>query len=803
MFKNYLKVAFRNILKHKFFSFINILGMTIGVTSCLLIALYVTDELSYDRFHDRADRIYQVGLHAKIGGQDITTSTTCPPMAEAFVKEIPGIEQSTRIANVWGSGVVKYDPSNLMFTEELLFYADSNFFDFFSFKLIDGDPKKALLEPNSVVLTKRMEVKYFGTESGIGKLLSIGGHEKTYKVTGITEDCPTNSHFLYNMLVSSSSAEHLKSTEWLNNYLHTYLIINENTPIATVEAKFPDLIEKYVGPEIERFMGGTIEQMKQQGGSFGYYTTPLTDIHLKSKSSGDMQPGGNITYVYVFGVIGIFIIVIACINFMNLSTARSAGRAKEVGLRKTLGSLRSQMIGQFMSESLVYSLIAVLLAVVFCYLLLPQFNLLAGKQLGMHVLTSPTFIISLFALIVLVGVIAGSYPAFYMTSFSAVEVLKGKVRAGMKSKGIRSGLVVLQFMISIVLIISTAMVYQQIRFMQDRNIGIDKHNVMIIHSATRLGDNTDAFKNALEGQTGIVAASYTNNSFPGVNNTTVFKTVSSDQDHIMGLYYADYDHQGVMKFELKEGRYFSKDFPSDSSAILLNEAAVKEFGYENPLQEEVIYSDDGKKEKLRVIGVFKDFNFESLKSKVRPLSIRLTKKSWQLMVRYDGNAQEAVGSIEKLWKQYAANEPFDYGFLDQNFDELFRSEQRIGQLARVFSGLAIFIASLGLFALAAFTTEQRAKEIGIRKALGASSSGLVILLSREFTWLVIIAFVPAAALAYWFMNSWLSEFAYHIEINPLVFIASGVAAISIAWITVSYQSIKAAAANPIESLRQE
>lgn len=803
MFRNYLKVAFRNILKHKFFSLINILGMTIGVTACLLIALYVTDELSYDRFHDRADRIYQVGLNAKVGGQDIVTSTTCPPMAEAFAREIPGVEQSTRIANMWGSGVVKYDHNNLMFTEELLFYADSNFFDFFSFKLIEGDAKKVLLEPNSVVLTRSMEIKYFGTESGIGKLLSIGGHEKTYKVTGITEDCPTNSHFLYNMLVSASSAEHLKSTEWLNNYLHTYLLINENTPVSAVEAKFPELALKYVGPEVERFMGVTMEQMKQQGGAFGYYTTPLTDIHLKSKSQHDMQPGGNITYVYVFSAIGLFIIVIACINFMNLSTARSAGRAKEVGLRKTLGSQRSQMIGQFMSESLIYSLISVLLAVVFCYLLLPQFNLMAGKQLGMISLASPAFLVALFVLIVFVGLVAGSYPAFYMTSFNAVEVLKGKLRAGMKSKGIRSGLVVLQFMISIVLIISTSMVYLQIRFMQDRNMGIDKHNVMVIHSATRLGDNTDAFKNALETQTGIVAASYTNNSFPGVNNTTVFKAAGSDQDHIMGLYYADYDHQSVMKFELKEGRYFSKDFPSDSSAILLNEAAVEEFGYTNPLQEEVIYNDDGKKEKLRVIGVFKDFNFESLKSKVRPLSIRLTDKSWQLMVRYEGNAQEAVASVEKLWKQYAANEPFDYGFLDQNFDELFRSEQRIGQLAQVFSGLAIFIASLGLFALAAFTTEQRAKEIGIRKALGASPSGLVMLLSREFTWLVIIAFVPAAGLAYWFMNSWLNQFAYHVDINPLIFIGSGVAAISVAWITVSYQSIKAAAANPIDSLRQE
>lgn len=803
MFKNYLKVAFRNILKYKFFSLINILGMTIGVTACLLIALYVTNELSYDRFHEQANKIYQVGLHAKLGGQDIMTSTTCPPMADAFVKEIPGVEQATRIAEVWGSGVVKYDPSNLMFTESKLFYADSNFFEFFSFKLLQGDPKNVLMEPNSVVLTRSMEIKYFGTESGIGKLLSIGGHEKTYKVTGITEDCPTNSHFQYNMLVSSSSGEHLRSTEWLNNYLHTYLMINENTPVSSVQSKFAELTGKYVGPEIERFMGGTLEQMKQQGGDFGYYLTPLTDIHLKSKSQHDMEPGGDITYVYVFAAIGAFIIVIACINFMNLSTARSAGRAKEVGLRKTLGSLRSQMIAQFMAESMIYSLIAVLLAVAFCYLLLPYFNVLSGKQLGMETLTSPVFLFSLAGLVLLVGVVAGSYPAFYMTSFNAVEVLKGKLRSGMKSKGIRSGLVVLQFTISIILIIATAIVYQQLNFMQSRNMGIDKHNVLIIHSSTRLSDNMGAFKNALESQTGVIAASYTNNSFPGVNNTTVFKAVGSEQDHIMGLYYADYDHQAVMKFELKEGRYFSKDFPSDSSAILLNEAAVKEFGYTNPLQEEVIYSDNGTKEKLRVIGVFKDFNFESLKTKVRPLSIRLTKNSWQLMVRYDGNAQDAVASIEKLWKQYAPNEPFDYGFLDQNFDELFRSEQRIGQLARVFSGLAIFIASLGLFALAAFTTEQRAKEIGIRKAMGASPAGLVLLLSREFTRLVIIAFVPAAGLAYWAVNIWLGGFAYRIDMNPLIFIGSGLAAISVAWITVSYQSIRAAAANPVESLRQE
>jgi putative ABC transport system permease protein len=802
MLKNYLNIAIRNMLKHKFFSAINILGMTIGITACLLIVLYVTDELSYDRFHVKADRIYQVGLHGKIGGQDIMTSTTCPPMAEGFVKEIPGIEEATRIANFWGASVVKYDDKS--FTEEKIFYADSNFFHFFSFALVEGEPKTALLEPNSVVLTKEMATKYFGNEPAMGKLLVIGGDNKTFKVTGVTEDCPANSHFVYNILISASSGEHLKSTEWLNNYLHTYFVLNEGTSLASVESKFKDLVVKYVGPELERFMGVSIKEMEKQGGAFGYYTTKLTDIHLRSKSQHDMEPAGNITYVYFFGAIGIFIIVIACINFMNLSTARSAGRAKEVGLRKTLGSLRGQMIGQFLAESMLYSTLTVILSVVLCYFLLPQFNLLSGKQLGMTVLTGPAFIGALIALTVFVGLVAGSYPAFYLTSFNAVEVLKGKVRAGFKSKGVRSTLVVFQFALSIFLIIFTVVVYQQITFMQERNMGIDKHNVMVVHSADRLGNNRDAFKNALAEQTGIVKSSYTNNNFPGVNNTTVFKSVGTgDQDHIMGMYYADYDHQDVMKFELKEGRYFSKDFPSDSSAILLNEAAVKEFGYTNPLQEEVIYNDDGKQEKLRVVGVFKDFNFESLKSSVRPLAIRLTDKSHNLMIRYEGSATGAVATVEKLWKQHATNEPLDYGFLDQNFDELFRSEQRMGHLFQVFSVLAIFIACLGLFALAAFTAEQRTKEIGIRKAMGASSVGLTILLSKEFTRLVIIAFVPAALGAWWVVNNWLNSFAYHVEMSPMVFAGSGIAAIVIAWLTVSFQSIKAAASNPVESLRYE
>jgi putative ABC transport system permease protein len=413
------------------------------------------------------------------------------------------------------------------------------------------------------------------------------------------------------------------------------------------------------------------------------------------------------------------------------------------------------------------------------------------------------FVLSIAGLILFVGVVAGSYPAFYLTSFNAVEVLKGKVRAGVKSKGVRSTLVVFQFALSIFLIIFTAVVYEQINYMQERNLGIDKHQVIVLPNAARLDKNRDAFKTALLRQTGIVSASYTNNNFPGVNNTTVFKSGVSEQDHMMGVYYADYDHLDVMKFELAKGRYFSRDFPSDSSAILLNEAAVREFGFINPLEEEIIFNDDGRHERLRVVGVFKDFNFESLKMKVRPLAIRLTNASYTLMVRYNGQTQQAVADVEKLWKQYAANEPFDYTFLDENFDRLFRSEQRMGQLFSVFAGLAIFIACLGLFALAAFTAEQRTKEIGIRKAMGASTTGLTLLLSKEFTRLVILAFIPAATAAWFVVSSWLDGFAYRIDVSPMIFIISGVMAIVIAWLTVSFQSIKAASANPVNSLRYE
>lgn len=800
MIFNYVKLAFRNMMKHKFFSAINILGMSIGVSACLLILLYVVDELSYDRFHPDASRMLQVGLHAKVGDQDVLVANTPPPMASALVDEIPGVTDATRISHFWGAPSLRVGEQ--AFTEDKIFHADSNFFDFFGYQLLHGDARSALSDPNTVVLTENIAKKYFGDKDPIGELITIGGYQ-TFKVSGVAANAPTNSHFRFNVLLSAASAPQMQRTEWLNNFLFTYLKVDENTSATDIESKFPDLVEKYVGPEVERVMGASLKQMRSNGGAYGFFITPVSDLHLRAKTRDGLEPHGNIMYVYFFAGIGGFIILIACINFMNLSTARSASRAKEVGLRKTLGSLRSQMVKQFLAESTVYSTLALLLALLICYLALPEFNSLSQKQLDMSVFLQPFFITAMVLLVLIVGLLAGSYPAFYLTSFGVVEVLKGKVRAGMKSKGIRSSLVVVQFSLSIFLITFTAVVFKQISFMQNRNLGIDKQNVLVIPNAGHLENDRAAFRNTLLQQPGFLNASFSNNRFPGVNNTTVFKAIGSDQDRIMGTYEADYDHQDVIKFELKEGRYFSRDFPSDSTAIIINEAAVKDFGFDHPLQEQVILLDGNTEKKFTVIGVMKDFNFESLKAEIRPLSIRLTDVSFQLAVRFTGNPSDVVASIEKLWKQHVPGQPFDYRFMDEEYDELFRSEQRLGKLFTVFSVLAIFIACLGLFALAAFMAEQRTKEIGIRKVMGASTAGLSMMLSKEFTKLVIISFVPAAICSWLAVDAWLDGFAYRVQIDPWIYVGSGIVATVIAWLTVGFQSVKAAAANPVNSLRCE
>jgi len=805
MFKNYFTVALRNLVKHKFFSAINIFGLTVGIASCLLIFIYVTDEISYDRFHNNAENIYRVGLHGKIAGQELYTTSSCLPLGPTMKNEIPGIENMTRVDPVGrGSGII-FKNEDKIFTEKDICYADSNFFKFFSFKLTEGDKETVLNEPNSVVITEALAKKYFNGLA-LGKILVIGNDKKAFKVTGIAEEVPFNSHLRFNAVMSYSTVMH-DSTQvyagWTGNSMYTYFQKSPLTKPQEINKKLEDIVEKYVGKELEQGLGVKFDEFRKQGGIYSYNIYPLTDSHLHPFAQDDMSPAGNMNYVYIFSGVGIFILMLACINFMNLSTAQSAGRAKEVGLRKTLGSLRSQLIGQFLSESFMFSILAVILAVAFSYLLLPYFNMLAGKQLTLAALSTPAFFSAALVLIIVVGFLAGSYPAFYLTSFNVVEVVKGKVRAGMKSKGVRSSLVVFQFAVSILLIVATVVVYLQLAYMQEKDLGLDKGNVLNIQSTSRLDKNRMAFRNEVKNLAGVRAVSFTNNSFPGVNNTTVFREKGNKVDHLTGKYDADWDHLEVMKFKLLAGRFFSRDYKTDSTMAVVNEAFVKEFGWADPIGQEVIDFNGQTPETVKIIGLVKDFNFETLKDKVRPMIIRLSPESRELLVRYEGNPKVLIESIEKLWKQNSNGQPFEFTFLDEGFDKFFRSEQRLSDIFTVFSMLAISIACLGLFALAAFTTEQRTKEIGIRKAMGASVTGLTIHLSKEFMMLVLIAMIPAIGIGWYFAESWLSDFPYRIALSPMIFIGSALTAVVIAWLTVSYQSLKAASAKPVNSLRYE
>ncbi len=801
MLQNYFKVALRNILRHKFYSVLNIAGLAFGLTACFLIGLYIYDELNYDKFHKDYQNIYHVGLHGKIGGQEILTASSCPPLSTAMVSSIPGVEQAIRV-NPWRNLVMKYEDK--AFTETKALLVDSNFFEFFTFNLLEGDVKTALKEPHTIVLTKETAIKYFGNQSAIGKIITVGNENEAFKVTGITERAPANSHIQYDILLSSESDENMKKGGWTNNGLYTYYRKNPNTKIESVEAKLRDLVMEHVGPELEQGFGVSFSEFEKQGGIYSYFSYPLESSHLYQPEIQDgITPSSEIKYVYIMGAVGLFILIIACINFMNLSTARSASRAKEVGLRKTLGSVRSKLIFQFLSESFVYVFAAMVIAIVSVYLLIPSFNLLSGKELAFSTILSPSILIAIVVIFIVVALLAGSYPAFYLTSFNPVDVLKGKARAGMKSKGIRSSLVVVQFAISIALIICTMVVYNQLSYLQEKNIGLDKQNVLVLRNTRRLANNQDAFREALNNQSGVVNASYTNNVFPGVNNTSAFRAVGTTQDHLMGAYYADYNHLDVLKIEILSGRYFSKEFPSDSLACVINEAAARELGWANPLNEKITSYNGPQPTDLTVVGVVKDFNFESFKSKVRPLIIQLSSNSNNILIRYEGSAKDVVASVESIWKTNAANEPFEYAFLDQNFDELFREEQRLGQLFTVMSGIAIFVACLGLLGLASFTAEQRTKEIGIRKVMGASVTSVNTLLSKEFMMLVGISFVIASGLAWYVMDSWLNTFAYRIDLGPMTFLAGGIMAAGIAWLTVSYHFISAARSNPSDALRYE
>ncbi|MCK5206431.1 MAG: ABC transporter permease, partial [Cyclobacteriaceae bacterium] len=791
MLKNYFTVAFRNLIRNKFYSSINIAGLSIGIAVSMLILFYIFDELSYDHFHKDADRIYQVYLKAKLQGKAIEGAHTCAPIATASKEEITGVDESIRI-NLRRDVVIRYEDN--IFTEKKLLLADSNFFSFFTFNLLEGNENDILNEPNQIILTETSAKKYFGYEPGngespLGKMVLMGTDKTNCEIVGLVKDPPSNSHFKFDMMLSMVTWDYSENTRWVSNNLFTYLKLNEASNPNQIQEKMKLMVDKYVGPELEQFMGVTLEEWRKQGDDYGYFIQPITDIHLHSKTKGNIEPPGDIAYVYLLSMISIFIILIACINFMNLSTARSASRAKEVGIRKTVGAPKARLVTQFLLESIVISAVSTLLAVGILFLTLPFFNQITEKSIGFEFILSNFSIIAMLAVMIIVGILAGSYPAFYLTSFKPTEVLKGKLRTGAKSGLIRSSLVVFQFAISVFLIVSTMIIYKQLKMIQERNLGFDKENVLIIDNTRTLGDSKRSFKKTLQTLSSVQSVSISNAVPPHIYSNSVYFPNGKQEDGILfHQIHTDHDYLKTIDLSIYSGRFFSEDFPSDSTAVIINKKGMETLGWANHEGNRLAEpSREGGLEFYNVVGIIDDFNFSSLKNEIEPLIIFLGDFGNLMPVRLSpGNINEKIKDVEAEWNKIAPGEPFDYAFLDENFDSLFRAEQQLGKIFILFTSLAIFIACLGLFGLASFIAEQRSKEIGIRKAMGASVPSVVVLLSKEFTKLVFISIIFAVPAVIYLMDWWLENFAYKTDIGVMSFVIGGLAALVISWLTVSY-----------------
>ena len=810
MLKNYFNVAFRNLLKHKFYSLINILGLSIGLTCFLLISLYVIDELSYDKFHSDAEHIYRMDFSGTINGSEFVTALASAPSGPTMPNEFPEVEEAIRFRGS-GNWTIRRKEETNAYNQEDVVFVDKNFFTFWDFNLIKGDPITCLERPNTLVIDQSTAKKIFGEDDPLGQIVVLDNDED-WEITGVYEDMPSNSHFNFEVLLSMESREEAKQKFWMSFNFNTYLKLKEGTNPDELEAKFPDLIEKYIGPEIEQFMGASMEEFAAAGNSAGFYLFPLTDIHLESDKLGELSANGDIKYVLIFTAIALFILILACINFMNLSTARSAGRAKEVGVRKVMGAHKSQLRKQFLTEAFLITFISIVIAYCLSFLLLGQFNLLADKVMKFDNLLSPQFILIMIGVLIVVGFLAGSYPAFFLSKFRPVEVLKGKLNLGLKGGGLRSTLVVLQFCVSIIMIIGTAIVYQQLSYIQNKKLGFSKDHVLLVHNPWMMGDKSESYKNealqfaniksaTLSGFLPVPSNNNNNLWFPGANPT-------KDESYVFSEFRVDHDYLTTLDIEIKEGRDFSRDFPSDSSAILLNEAAVERLGWDDAVGRKLSTYGGSQEEPIvetfTVIGVVKNFHFQSLRNRIEPLLFELGRSRGFMSVKIDSkDIPSTISFLEDKWIEFAPGQPFEYSFLDQEFNEMYENEQKLGQIFGVFAFLAIFIACLGLYGLAAFTAEQRTKEIGIRKVLGASIPSIITLLSKEFLKLVGIAFIFGSIIAGFLMNRWLQDFENRTNLNVMVFLLAGILALVIAWVTMSYQSWNAARVNPAKSLKDE
>lgn len=794
MLKNYLKIAWRNIWKTKGFSIINIMGLAVGMTACFLIALYVNFERSYDRYHGKADRIYRLVCDVKTPTETINANITSGPMAMYAAKDLPEIENFVRLLP--NSLLIRKD--NIKYQESKLFFADSTLFQLFDFAMVAGDPATALKEPFSVVLSESAAKKYFGQEDPMGKSLLLTDDSFNSKVTGVIKDIPENSQFKGDVFVSMVTlikmANFKFDEQWGNFGFTSYLLTKPNTDPSLLTTKFPAFLTNRVGKEMD--------QMKMH---YSLFLEPLKEVYLYSKRGG--FESGNINNVYIFAVVALFILLIACINFINLSTARAIERAKEVGIRKVVGAYRIQITRQFISESVLICLLAFIISLLLCLGLIPYFNYLAGKEISGGIFHHPIYIVILFLLACLIGILAGIYPALVLSSFKPVTVLKGKFSSNAKGLLLRKSLVIVQFVVSIALIAGTLIVYRQLGYMRNQNLGFNKEQMLILQT------NGDAksriLKDAIISVPGVLSNSVSG-AVPGGENPVAYSEIENKQGDMqianLPVYFVDYNYIPLYKIKLVAGRIFSPDFGTDTAqAMILNESAVKLFGYLKP--EDAIgkkYSQWGSEGKI--IGVIKDFHFKSLQSKIEPLSMRYGQGNGGglVSVKIEGqHINTALQAIERKWHEIIPSRPFEYFFADEFFDRQYRAENRFGGLFLNFAVLAIFISCLGLFGLVSYNTTQRYREIGIRKVLGASVSTIVRLLSIDFLQLVCISILVASPLMWFFMSKWLADFAYHIDISWWIFAVAGSIAVGIALVVITSLTIKAAMENPVKSLRSE
>ncbi|GAO43184.1 ABC transporter permease [Flavihumibacter petaseus] len=795
MFKNLLLVALRNFRKDKWYSLINILGLTIGITFGMFLIFYIKDELSFDKFYPNADRIYRINSIIKEADRDTMRWAIAPfPAGPALASDYPEVEEAVRFV---GSGRTMFKNGATKLYEEKVFFADSNVFKVFQCKFIEGNPKTALQEPNTLVLSKSSAIKFFGNNQRyLGKTLeNING--KVYKVTGVMEDVPRNSHFLFNVLVSRKTLPADFGNNWGSFDFYTYVLLKPGTSAAAFTHKMKPMYDKYLASIFEQY------NIKIR-----FEAQPITTIHLHSTTVNEPEELGSMSYIYIFSAVAFFMLLIACINYMNLTTARSARRAKEIGIRKVTGSNKSQLVMQFLIESTLTAFFALLISIGLIAIFLPLFNNIAGKHISFLTLFRPDTILILLGVVLFVGIVGGSYPAFYLSKFNPISVLKGSLSKGSSNVNLRRSLVVLQFSISMIMLICTWVVYKQLNYLRSKDLGFDKDKVM---NASAIIDRdirsaVISFKNEMRKNPGVqsVSSSY---GIPGGGisfNLFSVETKNGFTDKGVDVYSVDEDYVKTLGIKMAKGRNFS-GIADTLHSILVNEKLVKEFGWgEEALGKRVKYPGDTSGNYLEVIGVVKDFNQKSLYNEIAPLILVYTRNGNLIQMKLSGgNIPGTVAGIEKTWKNTFPDIPFQYTFLDQDFDSQYAADQKRGKIFTVFSVLTILITCLGLLGLIAFTTEQRQKEISIRKVLGASVGEIIPLVSRNFVFLVGLSCIIAFPVAGYFMTKWLKIFPYNTGLSVSPFILSALVVLLITLMTTIFHTVRAALSNPVESLRSE